>query len=340
MNKYYATSNKLFNQSKLSMFYILILVMAPCLSAQDGYINEYGYRSAIEKSVTIWGEIDNFLGITKIDGSAKEGTWKVGIQRYCTTESAYVDNSGLIYKVFCVCENFGSKSKVSFISQSVAPFMDEFEPIVKDFVKGMEDFKDMPIYVSRYEGSFALSAVIDHGYDGGIDLTDLKKRLFNFINTAQELICKIYEKREEAVEELKKKTIPFVDKASMGIILDIEEFEKKGNGTEGSWNWVIEECSYWLDNYGDRMVLWLKIQNTKDESRQKVIDEMNKYLKSNPLEKVLKAEIIISGTDPWLMAEYSLKGLSNKEIIKLYESFEEYSEDFNYKAVDIVDDLN
>ncbi|MBI5731300.1 MAG: hypothetical protein HY963_09195 [Ignavibacteriales bacterium] len=320
------------------------------LSAQNEKITQKQFSDAIDyaqtqiaawPSINVWvsggyQELSHIESIKMVDGSAKEGTWKVGLRTYCS-----IGLDGILYTQYCLFENFGSKSKLSvIIPHTTAPFNDELEPMMKEYVKDREDFKDMPILLFPYEGKLALSATIDYSSGGGLDIDDITKRLYNFMDLTIMLTTELHSKKEEAKKDFKKKTIFYIDKASMSAILDFERFEKESKTKEGAWSWVIGERSYWLHNYGDRMVFWLKIKNTKKETQQKVIDELNKYLASNPIEKVTKSEIKISNGIPWLVVEYSLKGLTNKEIIELYESFKEYSEDFNDEAVDIVDDLN
>jgi hypothetical protein len=346
MKKYLILLNKLFAQR---IIYIFCLVITNSLYAQNGEITQNQFAEAIGSAATqiaAWPtinvsmdggyhELSHYESTNLVEGSALQGTWKIGLRTYCG-----LGENGILYTEYCLFENFGWKSNLTvIIPQPTAPFTNELEPIMKEYVKDKEDFKDMPLILSSYEGKLALSATFDYASGGGLDVEDVKKRLYNFMDVTIMLTTELHIKKEEVKKDFKDKTISFIDKASMSAILDFERFEKKGSGTEGSWSWAVGERSFWLNNYGDRMSLTLKIKNTKDGTRQKVVDELNKYLKSNPIEKVTKSEIKISNKVPWLMAEYSLKGLSNKEIIKLYENFNEYTEDFNDKAVDVVDDL-
>lgn len=287
--------------------------------------------------------------------SAREGAWRLNLATICNIEASWYAAGNLrpmmSYKAPAVVENYGDHMTFTFLSQAV---LDEEVPLVEKEIKDRreemsKEYKDTQVQLIRANGTYAIMAQTD--FAKGMDNDDIADRIVWLTGHAQFLMCDItngQEKTRMALwDRLKGEKLVSLNKTefyTLNPILHEGYGEVDGNGKNGNWGTVYKQYRIWVENYGDKMVLWVAVPHKNTDSdavKAKALAALEKWVGKNKFEDAEQMQTLWIDKWVWVGAHYPYKGLTGKEVMNLVKDFEkEYAPETADDLRDELEDFN
>lgn len=144
----------------------------------------------------------------------------------------------------------------------------------------------------------------------------------------------------EAVHAIPNKTLDYWNESQLTAALKLKKYFTANSGIkEGRFNWGENNFGVQLDNYGDYMIAYIRIDNTTDSNRDKLVTELNAWLQKKKPKTVETAETKVFGKTPWVALKFNLKGMKGSDIMSDYyeDVIRDWGEDITDEAKDILD---
>lgn len=144
----------------------------------------------------------------------------------------------------------------------------------------------------------------------------------------------------EAVKSIGGLKFDYWNKTALAAALKMREYESANSGIkEGRFNWGESNFGVQVDNYGDYMLTYIRVDNSSDENRDKLVTELNSWLQKEKPKNVESAETKLFGNTPWVVLKFNLKGMKGSDIMSdIYEDvIKDWGEEITDEAKDIMD---
>lgn len=283
--------------------------------------------------------------------TATEGAWKLTLTTICNIEASWYAVGStrpmMSYKAPAIVENYGDHMTFTFLSQSVIDEeIPEIEKQIKDRREEMaKEYKDTQVQLTRVNGAYALTA--QTSFSSGLDGDDIKDRLFWLTGQAMFLMCDITNGQEltrmAMWDRLKGANLTYLNKAefyTLNQILHEGYKEVDGDGKEGNWGAFYDPYKVWVENFGDKMTLWVAVPHKETDSedlQNKATAAIEKWAGKNKYEDATEMRVLWNDKWMWIGADYPYKGLTGKKVMNLVTDFiNDYAQD---AAEDIADEL-
>jgi|GEM_PF-5294323 len=285
--------------------------------------------------------------------SATGGAWRLNLFTLCNIEASGYATGGtrpmMSYKMPAAVENFGNRMTFAFLTQAVT---DEEVPLVEKQIQERraemeKEYKDTQVELVRANGAYTLVAVTD--FSKGLDKDDVTDRLVWLTGQAQFLLCDITNGKEltrmAIWDRLKGADLTYLNKNEFHTLNPIlhEGYKEESDGGKGGyWSAYYDPYKIWVQNQGEKMVLWLGVRHKPASSKEALSQAtaaIQKWADKNKFENAEKMEV--AGDDNWVYvgAHFPYKGLNGKQVMNLVKDFiNEYAKDASEDVTDELDD--
>lgn len=280
------------------------------------------------------------------DSPLPGGAWNVVIAATYGWEGAK-DGQIRYYKRPGSIMNLGPMVNMEFYTLEADTLIKPADPekLTKTIRDEFDKFDDLDVTADKfYEDGKLYLKVTGNVLFAGNEMTasDLGERIaYFFVTLGWNYNYYLKWEELETKKKLMKNKQSTWNKPQFAYVMQLEGYEAKDDKSAGGrWNWSQNEGtkSVQLDNFGTTCVVSIQVKNTSDANRQKVVDELNKWVAKKKPSKSESAEVKVFGKTPWVEVKIPIGGMDGEDVYDLvYEDIiKDWGNDFVDEAQDVV----
>ncbi len=281
------------------------------------------------KSQTVQGEQ---LALEEMAGNGEMGMWRVGVINACLMpggDNSTSNNYGKMMRIKYLLVVANAANGFAFAVNSNAASAHQKAAVEKALADRLKTLNgDLGIAATMTPKDGGTYQIVGE-LAGSPSAGQLRDKLAKLITQVRLMVCDVYNAMEAADlgqwKALKGGELSTLDKSQFVALyhhFKDPAYERKGNAPHGTWAVQLDKKNKgWIENYGDRMILWVWVQppSVPSEELKKVVEA--KLAALPRLDGATSIETGFFAPEFWAGQVFPYAGMTGKQLVKILDGF-------------------